>query len=127
MLNMSKNYIFNNLFKENVFSDLVLNKNNKIYDICIDKAHISPYKEKNKKIIKELYKFSSNNYRNEYFYKNLLLNKLLVNDDLNKYVALTQVNVGKSKIDFALIGKKAIAFEIKTELDNVEDTNGEND
>ena len=58
-------------------------------------------------------------YRNEYFYKNTLLNKLLLGvHSLNTTSALTEVPVGKSKADFILINGCATVYEIKTELDN---------
>ena len=62
-----------------------------------------------------------NNYRNEYFYKNTLLNKLLLGvHSVNTTTALTEVAIAKSKADFVLINGKAVVYEIKTELDNLE-------
>lgn len=57
-------------------------------------------------------------YRNEYFYKNTLLNKLLLGrHSLNTTTALSEVPINRSKADFVLINGKAIVYEIKTELD----------
>lgn len=62
-----------------------------------------------------------NNYRNEYFYKNTLLNKLLLGvHSVNTTTALTEISIAKSKADFVLINGKAVVYEIKTELDNLE-------
>lgn len=60
-------------------------------------------------------------YRNEYYYKNTLLNKLLIGKhSVNTTSALTEVNINKSKADFVLINGKAVVYEIKTELDNLD-------
>lgn len=61
----------------------------------------------------------SKNYRNEYFYQNTLLNKLLLGrHSINTTTALTQIPIGKSKADFVMINGKAVVYEIKTELDS---------
>ena len=75
----------------------------------------------NKELISEIYQKLKKGYRNEYFYKNTLLNKLLFkNHDPYKTTALTEIPVGKSKADFIMINGEAIVCEIKTELDNFE-------
>lgn len=72
----------------------------------------------NKEVISEIYSYLDHQYRNEYFYKNTLLNKLIVNvHRLKTTVALTEVPIAKSKADFIMINGKAVVYEIKTELD----------
>ncbi|MED4448781.1 MAG: sce7726 family protein [Bacillota bacterium] len=72
----------------------------------------------NKQLVTELYEYLKKKYRNEYYYKNTLLNKLLLGrHSLNTTTALTEVPVKKSKADFILINGKAIVYEIKTGLD----------
>lgn len=69
---------------------------------------------------KEIYKYMSKSYRNEYFYKNQLLNKLLIGrHSLNTTSALRELPVENSISDFVLINGKAQVYEIKTELDNL--------
>ncbi|MBU5889902.1 sce7726 family protein, partial [Vibrio cholerae O1] len=59
--------------------------------------------------------------RNEYFYKNTLLNKLLLGKhSLNTTTAITEIPINKSKADFILINGKAVVYEIKTGLDSFE-------
>ena len=59
--------------------------------------------------------------RNEYYYKITLLNKLLLGiHSVNTTTALTEFPIAKSKADFVLINGKAVVYEIKTELDNLE-------
>ena len=75
----------------------------------------------NAELISEIYSYMKKNYRNEYFYKNTLLNKLLLGvHKPTTTTALTEIPVGKSKADFILINGKAIVYEIKTALDTFE-------
>lgn len=75
----------------------------------------------NETIISEIYHYLSKSYRNEYFYKNTLLNKLIINvHRVNTTTALTEVPIAKSKADFIMINGKAVVYEIKTELDTFE-------
>lgn len=83
-------------------------------------------KEFNKELfLKELnenYSVLENQYRNEFFFKNVLFNKYLLGRySLNTTVALSEVVIGKSKADFCIINKqRGMLFEIKTDLDNLE-------
>ena len=50
-----------------------------------------------------------------------MLNKLLLGvHSVNTTTALTEVAIAKSKADFVLINGKAVVYEIKTELDNLD-------
>lgn len=72
-----------------------------------------------KEYINDLYLYLEKNYRNEYFYKNTILNKKLLGTySVNTTVALSEVVVNKSKADLILINGKAVVYEIKTEYDN---------
>ncbi len=88
--------------------------------INIDYTDLESYKHmKNKDLIMFMYSYMSKNYRNEYFYKNTLLNKILLGKySLNSSTALKEVQINQSKADFILINGKAVVYEIKTELDN---------
>ncbi|HDR4509983.1 TPA: sce7726 family protein [Bacillus cereus] len=61
-------------------------------------------------------------YRNEFFFKNTLFNKLVLGKySLNTTSAFSEMIVGKSKADFVLINRsKGSVYEIKTDLDNLE-------
>lgn len=75
----------------------------------------------NGEVISEIYRYVGKKYRNEYFYKNTLLNKLIINvHRVNTTTALTEIPVAKSKADFVMINGKAVVYEIKTELDTFE-------
>lgn len=85
------------------------------YSIPVDKDAT------NGEIISEIYRYVRKSYRNEYFYKNTLLNKLIINAHrVNTTTALTEVPIAKSKADFIMINGKAVVYEIKTELDTFE-------
>lgn len=120
--NMScNNLILNRFFTQYVFNDLTVHHDNKIYNAIIQRYLNNEKYANNSQIIKEIYKYMSKYYRNEYFYQNTLLNKLLLGKhSLNTTTALTQIPVGKSKADFILINGKAVVFEIKTDLDTFE-------
>lgn len=112
------NLILNRLFTQNVFLDMVNSNNNTTYGTVIQRFVSDPEDKDNGALISEVYKFMSKSYRNEYFYQNTLLNKLLLGKhSVNTTTALTQVPISKSKADFILINGKAVVYEIKTELD----------
>lgn len=97
------------------------NRKNRIYCTVVKRYLNDETSENNGELISKIYKYMAENYRNEYFYQNTLINKLLLrNYSLNTTTALTQIPVGKSKADFVLINGKAVVYEIKTELDNFE-------
>lgn len=69
--------------------------------------------------INKAYKQLSKHYRNEYFYKNTLLNRRLLGVySLNTAVALAELPIGQSIADFVLLNGDAVVYEIKTELDD---------
>lgn len=92
-----------------------------VYSSVIRRYISDADQKNNRELISEIYCKLKNSYRNEYFYKNTLLNKLLLGvHSVNTTTALTEMAIAKSKADFVLINGKAIVYEIKTELDNLE-------
>ncbi len=70
--------------------------------------------------ISEIYHFMDCEYRNEYFYKNTILNQLLIKKhDLYNTAALTELPISASKADFIMINGRGVVYEIKTDLDNL--------
>lgn len=112
--------ILNRLFTQDVFFNMI-EANDSTYRAVIQRF-VSDHEDKdNSTLIREVYKFLSKSYRNEYFYQNTLLNKLLIGKhSINTTTALTQIPISKSKADFILINGKAVVYEIKTELDTFE-------
>lgn len=68
------------------------------------------------------YKVLEKSYRNEYFYKNVLFNKIVLGKhSLNTTYALNEVVINKSKADMIVVNNNIpFIYEIKTELDNFE-------
>ena len=72
-----------------------------------------------KSVITDLYQKLQDTHRNEYFYKNELLNSLLIqNRKISSCSALTELPVAKSKTDMIFVDENdvGIVYEIKTEL-----------
>ena len=117
----TNNLVLNRLFTQNVFHDLIHYNENSIYGTVVQRYATDAEGRSNGELISEIYSFLSKSYRNEYFYQNTLLNKLLLGKhSLNTTTALTQTPIGKSKADFILINGKAVVYEIKSELDSFE-------
>ncbi|MEI5988501.1 sce7726 family protein [Dehalobacter restrictus] len=114
----SNNLILNRLFTRQVINNLVKHNCHDVYAAVIEKYIANMDNYSNREIFRDIYKYMSENYRNEYFYQNTLLNKLLLGrHSLKTTTALSQVPIERSKADFILINGKAVAYEIKTELD----------
>lgn len=117
----ANNMILNRFFSKNTFSDLINYNRNTVYFTTIKRYLNAVESEYNKNLISEIYGIMTKKYRNEYFYKNTLFNKLLiVRHSLKTTTALSEVLINKSKADLVLINGKAVVYEIKTELDNLD-------
>lgn len=69
----------------------------------------------------QAYALMSKRYRNEYFFKNTLLNKILLGrHSVRTSTAIRELPVGGSILDFLIINGVGQVYEIKTELDNLE-------
>ena len=72
-------------------------------------------------IVEFLYSQLELSYRNEYIYKNALLNqKLLSTYSLAETIVLNEFKIGNSIADFVLLNGEVRIFEIKTDLDGFE-------
>ncbi len=72
-------------------------------------------------IFNESFKLLSQNYANEYIYKNMIIQKLF----LEKYsfenaTVLTEFRVGQRKADCVILNGKSTCYEIKTEFDSLQ-------
>lgn len=118
-MEMNKLNILNKVFSRNTFRHCIDNGCDKVYMQVVKRYVSNPDSKMNFELISEIYRELSENYRNEYYYKNTLLNKLLLGiHSVNTTTALTEIPIAKSKADFVLINGKAVVYEIKTELDN---------
>lgn len=74
-----------------------------------------------RKAISVAYQHLNTHYRNEYFYKNTIANKLLIErHDLNHTTLLNEFRIGGSIADLVMINGVNTVYEIKTELDSPE-------
>jgi hypothetical protein len=117
----ASNILLNRVFTRNTFKALIEEEKDDAYYAAIRRYVNDPEGKRHQEIICEIYQKLRNEYRNEYYYKNTLLNKLLLGvHKPTTTTALTEVQVNKSKADFVLINGKAVVYEIKTELDNLD-------
>ncbi len=117
----ANNSILTRVFTQNSLKSFICpEEQGSILSSVVRRYHISyDINTKNETIISEIYQYLGKSYRNEYFYKNSLLNKLIIGAHrINTTTALTEVPVAKSKADFIMINGKAVVYEIKTELDS---------
>lgn len=118
---MNKTNILNRVFTRNTFHHFIDCEMDPIVCAVVKQYVKHPESKTNEKVLSEIYSILKRKYRNEYYYKNTLLRKLLLGVHcVNTTTALTELAIGKSKADFILINGKAIVYEIKTELDNLE-------
>jgi hypothetical protein len=74
-----------------------------------------------KQIIQNAYNYLSHNYRNEYLYKNLIANKILLGrHSLRTATMLNEFKVAGSIADIVILNGTSTVYEIKTELDSAE-------
>lgn len=118
--------LLNCVFTRSTFEELLCGRTSRTYEAAVRRYTSRREKMSNSQLIGEIYRYLSRNYRNEYFFKNTLLNKLLLGrHSLRTTTALTEVPVARSKADFVLVNGKAAAYEIKTELDNFDRLNNQ--
>src|SRR5574344_1976664 len=105
--------VLNRVFSRNTFSSFLKGDCTSSY-VCAVKRYLqSPEGKKNRILISEIYSYLQKNHRNEYFYKNSLLNELLINNPKHNpltTIALTEIPIAKSKVDFVLINGQANVY-----------------
>lgn len=119
---MDNSMILNRIFTQNTFKEILSDDAiSETYLNVIKRYAMDDTHKKNLELISEIYEYMDKNYRNEYFYKNTMLNKLLLGvHKPTTTTALTEIPICRSKADFILINGKAIVYEIKTALDTFE-------
>lgn len=76
---------------------------------------------KNQEALELIYTNLLKSYKNEYVYKNILINKLLLKKySLTSTVSFNEFKIGDSISDFILLNGEARVYEIKTELDKLD-------
>ena len=118
------NRAINRVFTRKVIAELIECGRNEIFDVVVRRYVDDPESKTHGQIISEIYTHLDKEHRNEYYYMNTLLNKLLVGiHSVNTTAALSQVRVGKHIADFVMINGEFRAYEIKSNLDSFERLN----
>lgn len=123
-LNIDQLRSYASILSNSTFDKLVRKNNNK-YVLSksnrFDKEFIKSNNPTYREYFEHIYQALTANYRNEYVYKNSIVNKILLGKySLNTTTAINEFRVGKSIADLVLLNGTSKVFEIKTELDNAE-------
>lgn len=90
-----------------------------MFDYVVKRYVEDPSGKTHGQLISEIYTRLNQQQRNEYFYMNTLLNKLLCGiHNVNTTVAFSQVRIEHSIADFVMINGEGRVYEIKSDLDN---------
>jgi hypothetical protein len=111
----------NRVFTRGVINDLLQKGSSEVFDYVVQRYVNDPESKTHGQIISEIYAYLGKEKRNEYYYMNTLLNKLLVGiHSVNTTTVLSKVRIGQSVADFIMINGegKIYALEVKSELDN---------
>lgn len=123
---MGNNLILKRFFSKAVLHNLLSGNDEGIFDCVVRRYVVEPKGKTYGKLISEIYTYMDKEYRTEYYYKNTMLNKLLLKKhNYKKTIVLTELPIGNSKADFIMINGKGTVYEIKTELDNLDRINSQ--
>lgn len=114
------NFVLNRVFSQKTIKDILLKGTSPVLNEAYEQLMGAGKTSDNEEKFASLYKVLEKEYRNEYYYKNTLLNKLLLGrHSLNTTTALSELSIDDSKADFVLLNGRAVVYEIKTELDTL--------
>jgi hypothetical protein len=109
----------NRIFSQNVINDLLKTGSNEVFDYVVSRFVNDPNSKTHGELFSEIYSHLGRENRNEYYYTNTLLNKLLIGiHNVNTTTALAQIRIGRHIADFIMINGDAYLYEIKSDLDN---------
>lgn len=112
--------VLNTLFSRSMLRSCIANEPSESYLYAANTFLDEVSAKTNGTAIRELYALLLKTHRNEYVYKNTLLNRIVMGRHSPKTsTAFTEVPIGGSIADFLIINGKAIVYEIKTDLDNL--------
>lgn len=116
--------VINRVFTRTVMNDLIKKGYSEIFDVVVQRYIDDPEGKNHGELISEIYSHLGDSYRNEYYYMNTLLNKLLVGiHSVNTTTALSQIRIADHIADFVMINGEGQVYEIKSDLDNFERLN----
>lgn len=114
---MNNYFILNRLFSKSMFEKILNGKGTSFYNEIVNRyCHSKDITTG--EVFHRSYALLKKHYMNEYYYKNALLNSIIIKrHKLGSTKVLTELSVGNSIADFITINGKCIVYEIKTELD----------
>lgn len=111
---------YSSIFSRSNFEKLLRNDDYSLFQETIkdyDKGGVGKYLITYSDFIQHIYKYMIKNYRNEYIFKNSLINQIIKDYGTKTTAIFNEFAVGNSIVDMALFNGISRAFEIKTELD----------
>ena len=109
----------NRVFTRKVLHDLLSNTTNDVFNSVVERYVDDPESKTHGQIFSEIYMYLGQENRNEYYYMNTLLNKLLIGKhSVNTTTALSQVHIGRHIADFVMLNGEGKVYEIKSDIDN---------
>lgn len=87
---------------------------NQMYQDAVLRFVSNSEEKTNRECIAEVYRYLANHYKDEYYFKNEMLNQLVGLKD----TAIVELPVSGAIADFIVVNDSATAYEIKTTLDN---------
>jgi hypothetical protein len=109
----------NRVFTCGVLNSLLQNGSSEVFDYVVRRYISDPSGKTHGELFSEIYAYLGKERRNEYYYLNTLLNKLLVGiHNVNTTTALSQIRIGQHIADFVMINGEGRVYEIKSDLDN---------
>ena len=109
----------NRVFTRNVLGELLQNGSSEVFDYVVHRYINEPERKTHGEIFSEIYAHLGKEKRNEYYYMNTLLNKLLIGiHSVTTTTALSQLRIAQHIADFVMINGEGKVYEIKSELDN---------
>jgi len=111
----------NRVFTKSVLTELLEEGKNKIFDYVVERYVDDPESKTHGELFSEIYKYLDKQKRNEYYYMNTLLNRILVGyHSVNTTCALSQVRIGSHIADFVMINGEGKVYEIKSNFDTLD-------
>ncbi|TGD22724.1 hypothetical protein EGT49_08055 [Companilactobacillus suantsaicola] len=117
---MTTDVILNKVFTVNYLKKLINDQGFGLYQDVVDSLISEQKVDNNLDAFVALYKYMFKNHRNEFFYKNTLIKKILLGiHSVNTTTALREIPISENILDLLLINGVGRVYEIKTELDNL--------
>lgn len=117
------------IFSNRTIEELVKNNFSETLERVLKETNFISYIDSGdtyRDVFEKVFQYLTQNYRNEYIYKNCIANKRL----LHRYhsssaTLLSELRVGASKADIVILNGTSSVYEIKTELDSLDRLNSQ--